>query len=101
MTMQENAAPHDAFLNHQQTKQKAFEIFIRKYHDLVMYVNALNIPHNLKMNGIMRGDECMFWVREGIDNMPMPPVDSQPLLPSVVPPPQGECVVPLESPPLG
>lgn len=47
-------------------KQEYLTKFFAKYTDLVQYVNNLPIHQQIKLNSLMRLDEGMFWVREGI-----------------------------------
>ena len=64
-------------------KQEYLTKFFAKYTDLVHYVNTLPIHQQIKLNSLMRLDEGMFWVREGIVHLqtaiPEAPLESPPL----------------------
>ena len=62
-------------------KQEYLTTFFSKYTDLVQYVNSLPMHQQIKLNALMRLDEGMFWVREGI-------VHLQTAIPEVPPTPQ-------------
>lgn len=58
-------------------RQEYLTTFFKKYAEMVGFINSIPMHQQFKLNAITRFDEFMFWVREGIINLPtMTPEES-------------------------